>query len=92
MKVLTQADLTVNERGFFVQAEKNYTEAAHLSLLPQLIDHIAEIENTYHRDQKDKFVQLWPELNTKCIPARWPRVCNALSFCMFFSISAQLPP
>ena len=61
VQVLAQTDLTASERGFFVQAEKNYTEAAHYSLLSQLNDHIAEIENVYHQDQHGLFDKLWPE-------------------------------
>jgi MoaA/NifB/PqqE/SkfB family radical SAM enzyme len=64
VQVLAQTNLTVGERGFFAQAEKNYIEAAHPSLLPQLKNHITEIESVYHTDQQSKFVQLWPELNT----------------------------
>ena len=60
-QVLARTDLTNNERRFFVQAEKNYTEAAHPSLLPQLKNHIAEIENVYHQAQHGWFDKLWPE-------------------------------
>jgi sulfatase maturation enzyme AslB (radical SAM superfamily) len=35
-------------------------------LRPLLQQHVTEIENSYHKDQRGKFAELWPEINALC--------------------------
>lgn len=55
---------TDQERVFFDQALKNYQTVNNeqSQITKQFSDHIAKIENQYHTDQKEQFVNLWPEL------------------------------
>ena len=49
------------ERQFFENVLHNISSTDDLR--PQLKQHVEEIENQYHTDQKGKFVQLWPEIS-----------------------------
>jgi MoaA/NifB/PqqE/SkfB family radical SAM enzyme len=60
--VLSRSDLTHGERDFLQQAKANCAENHDLVLLSELQQHIQQIENVYHLDQKDQFARLWPEL------------------------------
>lgn len=61
-RVLARTDLTASERGFFEQAQQNYQNTSDVDLRQELLQHIDEIEQTYHRDQQGNFARLWPEL------------------------------
>jgi len=62
--ILDKTDLTKDENLFLQQAKINNEK--HLdsqSLIQQFKQHIDKIENTYHQNQKEQFVKLWPEIN-----------------------------
>jgi hypothetical protein len=62
--ILDKTDLTKDENLFLQQAKVNNEK--HLdsqSLIQQFKQHIDKIENTYHQNQKEQFVKLWPEIN-----------------------------
>ena len=61
-RVLARTDLTASERGFFEQAQQNYQNTSDVDLRQELLQHIDEIEQTYHRDQQGNFARLWPEI------------------------------
>jgi hypothetical protein len=61
--VLSRTDLTASERGFLQQARANYDTATKQILIPELIQHIGEIESKYHTDTLERFKQLWPEIS-----------------------------
>ena len=62
--VLGRADLTDSERGFFIQAQKNYQSAPLQDLSQELQQHIEEMEQKYHCDQQGQFHRLWPEISS----------------------------
>jgi MoaA/NifB/PqqE/SkfB family radical SAM enzyme len=51
-----------SERPFFESVKQNFNQSTD-DLRPQLRQHINDIENTYHPDQRGRFGQLWPELS-----------------------------
>jgi len=53
-----------NERQFFENVLQQLE--AKEDLRPQLLQHISEIENTYHPDQRGQFAFLWPEIYELC--------------------------
>jgi hypothetical protein len=62
--VLSQHNLDYSQRRFFQETESSHLNANTVSLLPELINHIAEIESKYHANTAGRFEQLWPELAT----------------------------
>ena len=60
--VLSRTDLTASERGFLQQARSNYDTATKQTLIPELIQHIGDIESKYHSSAACRFAKLWPEL------------------------------
>lgn len=61
-RVLARTDLTASERGFFEQAQQNYQNTSDVDFRQELLQHINEIEQTYHQDQLGNFARLWPEI------------------------------
>jgi MoaA/NifB/PqqE/SkfB family radical SAM enzyme len=60
--VLARSDLPASERNFLLSAKQNYLQAHDPVPILELHNHIQEIENLYHPDQKGQFARLWPEL------------------------------
>jgi hypothetical protein len=60
--VLSRSDLTVSERDFFEQAQKNLQTSSDLQVqITDLKQHVYDMENIYHPDQQGNFARLWPE-------------------------------
>jgi len=61
--VLSQHNLDYSQRRFFQETESSHLNANTVSLLPELINHIAEIESKYHTNTQGQFNRLWPEIS-----------------------------
>lgn len=59
-------ELNESELNFFVNVENNLknTIATTKNMSDKFLQHIDDMENKYHKDQKGKFSELWPELAT----------------------------
>lgn len=64
VKLKNEFELTEFELNFFDNVEHNLknTIATTNSMSDKFLQHIDDIENKYHKDQKGKFAELWPEL------------------------------
>jgi radical SAM protein with 4Fe4S-binding SPASM domain len=61
--VLSQHNLDHSQRKFFQETESSHLNTNTVSLLPEFINHIAEIESKYHTNTQGQFNQLWPEIS-----------------------------
>ena len=61
-KVLSRLDLDETARTFLSQAKESYQTTYPVLLTTGFLNHIDEIENKHHPDQKGQFSKLWPEL------------------------------
>jgi hypothetical protein len=60
-RVLSKHDLDHAQRNFLQETEARHQQASN-NVLPEFINHIAEIESKYHASMIGRFEQLWPEL------------------------------
>jgi len=60
-KVLSNHNLDHAQRNFLQETESRHQQANN-NVLPEFINHIAEIESKYHSSMIGRFEQLWPEL------------------------------
>jgi hypothetical protein len=59
--VLSRSNLDHAQRNFLQETEARHQQASN-NVLPEFINHIAEIESKYHASAAGRFEQLWPEL------------------------------
>lgn len=63
-KLLSMDICLESEQAFFQQVQNKLTNVKDLS--QQFREHVSEIENDLHTDQKKQFLRLWPELEFLC--------------------------
>jgi len=59
--VLSSHDLDHGQRNFLQETEDRHQQASN-NVLPEFINHLAQIESKYHSSTIGRFEQLWPEL------------------------------
>jgi hypothetical protein len=59
--VLSSHDLDHGQRNFLQETEARHQQASN-NVLPEFINHLAQIESKYHSRTIGRFEQLWPEL------------------------------
>lgn len=59
--MLSRSDITDSERSFMLQAQDNYKNSQPSTQQDAFLQHTRDMETLYHPDQKNKFVELWPE-------------------------------